>query len=76
MRRGPRLQGEGHPVGVHTQAPVQVTPGQAVDGRLGGGHVGSHGDGVLIAQAGDIQHILVHLVVLGELKKSTMSISL
>ena len=59
------LQREGDPVGVHALPPVQVAPGQAVDQEFSGGHVGSHGDGVLVAQAGDVQHILVHLVILG-----------
>ena len=53
------LQGEGNPVGVHDDTPIQVTPGQAVDEQLGGGHVGGHRHGVLVAQAGDIHDILI-----------------
>ena len=59
------LQGEGHPVGVHADAPVQVAPSQAVNEQLGGGHVSGQGDGVLVTQAGDIHDAVVHVGVLG-----------
>ena len=44
-------------------------PGQAVDEHLGGGHVGGHGDRVLVAQPGDIEDVLVISWSWGELKK-------
>ena len=61
MGRTSPSDGEGDAVGVHHLAPVQVSPGQTVDQQLSGGHVGGHGDGVLVTQLGDGQHAVVQL---------------
>ena len=58
------LQSKGDAVGSSDLSPVQIASGQTVDQHLGGGHVGGDGDGVLVTQVGDIQHIVVHAVVL------------
>lgn len=76
MGRTSPSDGEGDAVGVHHLAPVQVSPAQTMDQQLSGGHVGGHGDGVLVTQLGDGQHAVVQLSGAGSLKNSTMSISL
>ena len=52
-------------LGIHDVAPVQVAPIQTQHQHLGGGQIAGKGDVVLVAQPGDVGHILIGGLLVG-----------